>query len=75
MKQHASPKVEILDLELQVNNNIPFELTPNSILMFKETKKAVIRTAILLSRSQFMKKKDRFAVPDGRLLIHCIGVT
>lgn len=63
MKQHASPKVQILDLELQVNRNIPFELTPNSILMFKETKKAVIRTAILLSHSQLYEEKGPICCP------------
>lgn len=53
MKQHASPKVWILDSELQINHNIPFELTPSNILMAIGTKKSVIPTALLISRSRF----------------------
>lgn len=53
MKQHASPK----------DHNIHFELTPNSILMSIETKKAVIHTAILMSRSHLYEEKGRICCP------------
>lgn len=63
MKQRASPEVQLLNSELQINRNIPFELTPNNSSMAIGTKKLVIHAALLMNHSQFYEEKGPICCP------------